>query len=319
MTKNTEKLPKNAIEIKNVQKTYVSADGKREMVALKGIDLEIPRGSIFALLGPNGAGKSTLINIMAGTVVKSSGDITIWGRHMDENPRDVKSCLGIVPQEITFDPFFTPGEMMDLQTGYFGIKDTSHCDGILDRLGLLDKKRSRMRALSGGMRRRLLVAKALVHNPPILILDEPTAGVDIELRQQLWDYVHDLNKKFGVTVLLTTHYLEEAQQMCDTIAVINDGKIVACDKKDDLLKSLDSKTIVVTVAGKLKSMPKDLSKFNVNMESADGNTKLFIQYAPSQISAGDMMQKLSKTKLKILDMSTQDTDLEDIFLSLTQQ
>ena len=318
MTKTAQPLPKHAIEVRNVEKTYISADGKRHLVALKGIDLDIPRGSIFALLGPNGAGKSTLINIMAGTVIKTGGDITIWGRDMDDNPRDVKSCLGIVPQEITFDPFFTPAEMMDLQTGYFGIKDTSHCDTILERLGLADKKHSRMRSLSGGMRRRLLVAKALVHRPPILILDEPTAGVDIELRQQLWDYVHYLNKEFGVTVLLTTHYLEEAQQMCDTIAVINKGEIVACDKKEDLLKSLDSKTITVTIAEKLKSMPKQLSGLKVDMEPVGGGTTIRIQYAPSQISAGDMMHRLQKTKLTVLDMSTEETDLEDIFLSLTK-
>ena len=318
MTETAQNLPKNAIEIKGLEKTYISADGKKQMVALKGVDLAIPRGSIFALLGPNGAGKSTLINILAGTVIKSSGDITVWGRNMDENPRDVKSCLGIVPQEITFDPFFTPAEMMHLQTGYFGIRDISHCDDILQRLGLADKKHARMRSLSGGMRRRLLVAKALVHNPPILILDEPTAGVDIELRQQLWDYVRDLNSEFGVTVLLTTHYLEEAQQMCDTIAVINNGEIVACDNKDDLLKSLDSKIITVTVAEKLKSVPKQLSGLQVDLQPTDGGTALLVHYAPSKISAGDMMQKLLKTNLTVIDMSTEDTDLEDIFMSLTQ-
>ena len=318
MTDNNQNLPKNAIEIKGLKKSYKSAKGDIEKVALKGVDLEIPRGSIFALLGANGAGKSTLINIMAGTVTKSEGHITIWGRDMDECPRNVKSCLGIVPQEITFDPFFTPAEMMSLQTGYFGIKDTSHCDEILERLGLADKKHSRMRALSGGMKRRLLVAKALVHSPPILVLDEPTAGVDIELRQQLWDYVRYLNEEFGVTVLLTTHYLEEAQEMCDTIAVIKDGQIVACDKKDVLLKSLDSKTIMLTVSEDLKTVPASLKGFNVDMEHLEQGTKLLVHYAPSQISAGDMLKKLLETKLTVTDMSTLDTDLEDIFLSLTK-
>ncbi|MGB1107488.1 MAG: ABC transporter ATP-binding protein, partial [Parvibaculales bacterium] len=244
-----------ALQAKGLTKTYKAVGPTAAKQALKGIDLAVPRGSIFGLLGPNGAGKSTFINILAGMVVKSGGRAEIWGFDIDKNPRQARASIGIVPQELSIDPFFTPGEIMDLQAGMYGVpKSQRRTLEILTAMGLDDKLDAYARTLSGGMRRRLLVAKALVHNPPVLVLDEPTAGVDIELRRQLWDYVIELNKA-GVTVVLTTHYLEEAEELCDTIAIIDQGELRACDTTQNLLAQIDNKTLLVRSASPLATAP----------------------------------------------------------------
>lgn len=312
-------IPKNAIVVRGLQKVYAGTKKEPEKIALKGIDLDIPQGSMFALLGPNGAGKSTFINILAGTVNKTSGQVTVWGRDLDHETRDVKSCIGIVPQEITFDPFFTPHEMLKLQTGYFGFANEPYCDEILKRLGLEGKKKSRMRSLSGGMRRRMLVAKALVHSPPILILDEPTAGVDIELREQLWDFVRYLNTEYGVTVVLTTHYLQEAEEMCDTIAIIDHGELVVCDSKATLMKSMDIKTLVATVSENITDIPEALKTLDASLEKTPNGTQLHIHYAPSKVNVSNLMTMVLKTNLTITDMSIIEKDLSDIFTNIVNQ
>src|SRR5271155_1366259 len=241
-------LPEYAIEAKNLVKTYPAQRGAPEMQALKGIDLQIPRGSIFGLLGPNGAGKSTFINILAGLTKKTSGKVAIWDRDIDQRPRDARAAIGVVPQEIAADVFFTPRESLDVQAGMYGVrKRDRHTMEILGALARADKADAYVRQLSGGMKRRLMVAKAMVHTPPILILDEPTAGVDVELRRQLWSYVVGLNR-LGVTIVLTTHYLQEAEELCDTIAIINRGEVVACEPTGQLLRRLDSRTVVITPA-----------------------------------------------------------------------
>ncbi|MFP5295709.1 MAG: ABC transporter ATP-binding protein, partial [Alphaproteobacteria bacterium] len=241
----TEALPVNAIEVRGLEKTYAGSKKAPPKTALRGVDLVIPRGSMFGLLGPNGAGKSTLINILAGVVNKTGGTAKIWGRDIDREPRDARAALGVVAQEIVADVFFTPRESLEVQAGYYGVPAKERrSDELLAALGLSDKANAYVRSLSGGMKRRLMVAKALVHNPPILILDEPTAGVDVELRRQLWDYVRRLNAE-GVTILLTTHYLEEAQELCDTIAIMNRGEVVACEPTPQLLRRLDTRHVVV--------------------------------------------------------------------------
>src|SRR6476619_1115868 len=231
-----EAMDEPAIRIESLSKTY--AGGKR---ALNDVSFDVPRGQIFGLLGPNGAGKSTLINILAGLVVKTGGKVTIWGFDIDEHPRNAKRSIGVVPQEIIFDPFFTPRETLEIQAGLYGVPPAGRkSDELLAAMHLTDKANAYSRTLSGGMKRRLLIAKAMVHSPPILILDEPTAGVDVELRSQLWQYILDLKDK-GTTIILTTHYLAEAQNLCDEIAFIDKGKVVHVDKKEHLLKTLGSK------------------------------------------------------------------------------
>ena len=238
-------MSQNAIELRGLKKTYAATKKTEAKTALSGIDLDIPRGSIFGLLGPNGAGKSTLINILAGLVKKSAGSVNIWGFDQDENPRQSRAAIGVMPQELNLDPFFTPGASLDMQAGLYGVpKALRKTDEILRLIGLEDKANAYARSLSGGMRRRLLLGKALVHSPQILVLDEPTAGVDIGLRQMLWDNVRQLNAD-GMTVILTTHYLEEAQEMCDQIAIIHEGALRALDTTANLLSKLDTKTLVV--------------------------------------------------------------------------
>ena len=240
-------MPQNAIEVRGLSKIYGGSGKSSAKQALKGIDLDVPAGSIFGLLGPNGAGKSTFINILAGLVVKSSGTVRIWGFDHDVNPRQSRAAIGVVPQELNLDAFFTPAEACEVQAGLYGVpRSERRTMEILTRVGLADKAHAYARSLSGGMRRRLLVAKALVHNPAVLVLDEPTAGVDIELRQMLWEYVRELNQ-LGTTIILTTHYLEEAEEMCDRIAIIDQGKVVACEDTSDLLDRLDAKTLVLTL------------------------------------------------------------------------
>lgn len=311
-------LPDHAIEVKGLTKRYRASGRQAEKLALDNVDLAIPRGSVFGLLGPNGAGKSTFINILAGLVIKTSGTAKIWGTDIDEDERAAKASIGIVPQELNIDPFFTPRELLDIQAGMYGVrKSERRTEDILGRIGLLDKAEAYARTLSGGMRRRLLVGKAMVHNPPVLVLDEPTAGVDIELRQKLWENVMDLNRR-GTTILLTTHYLEEAEELCDRIAIINHGKVVANDDTRRLLRRLDSKGLKFVVEGKVTEVPEALSAFNVEIGNGEGETsELVIHYPPSRIKAGELISAVNAAGLTILDLSTQETDLEDIFLQLT--
>jgi len=304
----------NAIEIRNLKKTYTGGKKSPDKVALKGINLDIPRGAFFGLLGPNGAGKSTIINIMAGLVIKSSGDVRIMGHDIESDMRAARLALGVVPQELVLDTFFTVRQALDIQAGYYGVpKDKRRTQEIIDTMGLTDKADINSRRLSGGMRRRLLVAKALVHTPPVLVLDEPTAGVDVELRTQLWEYVKKLNKN-GTTVLLTTHYLEEAEELCDTIAVINHGEVVACDKKTTLLKSFDSKQLVITPGQPLAAVPLSLQRWSSEL-TAEG--KLAISYKPSKDTIGDILIAVQSAGIAIADLTTREADLEDIFLKLT--
>jgi len=307
-------LPALAIEATGLTKTYAASKRMAAKQALKGIDLAIPRGSIFGLLGPNGAGKSTFINILAGLVNKTSGSVKIWGVDADVNPRESRAALGVVPQEINMDPFFTPRETLDLMAGFYGVpKAERRGDEILEALGLGDKKNAYVRQLSGGMKRRLMVAKAMVHSPPILILDEPTAGVDVELRRQLCEYVRKLNGQ-GVTIVLTTHYLEEAQEMCDEIAIVNHGQIIACEPTASLLRRLNNKTLVVRPEQALASVPVGLADLSPVMRK-DG--QIAITYKMGEQSIEHLLQRLREANVGIGDLATEEPDLEDVFVSLT--
>ena len=302
-----------ALQAKGLTKTYKAVGPTPAKQALKGIDLAVPRGSIFGLLGPNGAGKSTFINILAGMVVKSGGTAEIWGFDIDKNPRQARASIGIVPQELSIDPFFTPGEIMDLQAGMYGVpKSQRRTLEILTAMGLDDKLDAYARTLSGGMRRRLLVAKALVHNPPVLVLDEPTAGVDIELRRQLWDYVIELNNT-GVTIVLTTHYLEEAEELCDTIAIIDQGELRACDSTQNLLAQIDNKTLLVRSTSPLSTAP-SLDGLDVKLID-DG--RLSVTYNPGLISVSLVISRLNEQGVDIADLDTRGAELENVFLKLT--
>ena len=309
-------LPDNAIEIKNLCKTY-KPQGKNEAKrALKNLDLVIPRGSFFALLGPNGAGKSTMINILAGLVVKTSGTAAIWGHDITDDTRAAKRAIGVVPQELNIDPFFTPREMLDVQAGLYGIRKADRRSlEILEAVGLADKADSYARTLSGGMRRRLLVAKALVHSPQVLILDEPTAGVDVDLRRQLWKYVRELNAT-GVTVLLTTHYLEEAQELCDHIAIINHGRVIACDTTKNLMGKLDSKRVTVSLMEDLDAVPESLSAYDVSLIS---KRELEFNYKPSQTQASEIISAVQDAGIKFSELATLEPELEDVFLQITSE
>jgi ABC-2 type transport system ATP-binding protein len=298
-----------AIRIDALSKTYQG--GKR---ALNDVSFDVPRGQIFGLLGPNGAGKSTLINILAGLVVKTSGKVTIWGFDIDEHPRNSKRSIGVVPQEIIFDPFFTPRETLEIQAGLYGIAPADrHSDALLAAMHLTDKANAYARTLSGGMKRRLLVAKAMVHSPPILVLDEPTAGVDVELRRQLWDYVRQLNAQ-GVTIVLTTHYLEEAEQLCDRIAIINHGRVIANEPTRELVDKAQEKAVVVTFDHDIAKVPTNAAFENIQL--IDERT-LEITYRKDRTNAGEVLGALTAEGLGIVDVSTRDPDLEDVFLSLT--
>jgi len=304
-----------AIRIAKLSKTYKSK-GSQPKSALDEVSFDVPRGKIFGLLGPNGAGKSTLINILAGLVVKSSGAAEVWGFDIDQHPRNAKRSIGIVPQEILFDPFFTPREALEIQAGLYGVpKSERITDALLAAVRLTDKADAYARTLSGGMKRRLLVAKAMVHSPPILVLDEPTAGVDIELRQQLWDYVRGLNKQ-GVTVVLTTHYLEEAEQLCDRIAIINHGKLIANEPTRELIAKAQDKAVVVEVDRDLERAPDAPCFDKIEMT---GPRTLEIIYRKDRVNAGEVLAALQREGLGIIDVSTRDPDLEDVFLSLTRE
>lgn len=306
-------MTNDAIEIKALRKTYAAQGRLAAKEALKGVDLTIPRGSIFGLLGPNGAGKSTLINILAGLVVKSAGQVRIWGFDQDVNPRQSRAAIGVMPQELNLDPFFTPRRSLEVQAGLYGVPGSERrTDELLAMVSLSDKADAYARSLSGGMRRRLLLAKALVHTPRVLVLDEPTAGVDIELRNMLWANVRKLNQQ-GMTIILTTHYLEEAQEMCDEIAIINDGQKIAQDSTRNLLSRLDRKTLVLRHSGgaELPSLPDGLTA------EARTDGTLALTYAPGTISAGQVLDLIRDAGIGIDDISSEDPDLEDVFLALT--
>lgn len=306
--------PPLAIEIKGLIKTYAGRKKQPPKEALKGIDLAIPRGSIFGLLGPNGAGKSTLINILAGLVVKSGGTARIWDFDIDANPRRARRSIGVVPQELNLDAFFTPREALDIQAGLYGVpKAERRVMNVLEAVGLGDKADAYSRTLSGGMRRRLLVAKALIHEPPVVILDEPTAGVDVDLRRTLWNHMRDLNRQ-GVTVVLTTHYLEEAEAMCDQIAIIDQGKLVACGETKVLIQKLDEKKLTVSTIDPIGILPDALSAVGAVLVD---DHQLEIHYRPSQARVGDLLDEIQKAGLTIRDLATAEADLEELFLRLT--
>jgi ABC-2 type transport system ATP-binding protein len=303
-----------AIRIEALRKTYKGRKGQPEKQALKGIDLTVPRGSVFGLLGPNGAGKSTLINILAGLVLKTSGKVTIWGFDQDENPRQSRASIGVMPQELNLDPFFSPRGALEVQAGLYGVpKAERDSDGILKLIGLEDKAEAYARTLSGGMRRRLLLGKALVHRPNILVLDEPTAGVDIELRQMLWENVRKLNAQ-GMTIILTTHYLEEAQEMCDEIAIINQGEVVARDSTANLLGRLDARAMVVQPAAPVTTLPQGRG---IEAELR-GDGAVVLRYHSNETSAEAVLEAVRTAGISIRDVKTEEADLEDVFLALTK-
>jgi ABC-2 type transport system ATP-binding protein len=309
-------LPENAIEISGLSKEYKTSGGSENLLALNAIDLKIPRGSMFGLLGPNGAGKSTFINILAGLTLKTSGKAVVWGFDLDENPRSVRASLGVVPQEIYVDPFFSPKETLHQQAGMYGVlpKDRN-VDFLLKTLNLEDKADSYTRTLSGGMKRRLLVAKSMVHRPPILILDEPTAGVDIELRQQLWAYIRKLNE-FGTTIILTTHYLEEAEELCDTIAIVDHGKIVRCAPTKEILNDADSKSITIKLSKNIKDMNPALKDMGALL---DKDNNILIGYNPKNETSRDILRKVEDSGLEVRDFSVSGASLETVFLSITSK
>jgi ABC-2 type transport system ATP-binding protein len=304
----------DAIQIQNLRKTYAGSKGAPPKDALKGIDLSIPKGSIFGLLGPNGAGKSTLINILAGLVLKTSGKVSIWGFDQDVNPRQSRASIGVMPQELNLDPFFSPREALNVQAGLYGVpKAERRSDEILELVGLSDKANAYARTLSGGMRRRLLLGKALVHHPHILVLDEPTAGVDIELRQMLWANVRKLNEQ-GMTIVLTTHYLEEAEEMCDEIAIINHGEVVARDTTAHLLGCIDQKTMIIEPECKAMkfAVPNGIDL------AIDQKGALRLTYRASKTSADAVLEAVRNADVIIRDVRTEQADLEDVFLELTR-
>jgi len=296
------------IEVSGLTKKYASSNS----FALDHIDLTIESGSIFGLLGPNGAGKSTFINILSGLTNKSSGKVKVCGIDLDENPKTVRGNIGVVPQEINIDPFFSPIQIMDIQAGLYGVKKNNNKNlEILKNLNLLEKATAYSRSLSGGMKRRLMVAKAMVHSPPLLILDEPTAGVDVELRSKLWDSIRSLNKK-GVTIILTTHYLKEAEILCDRIAVINKGKVIACDKKKRFMQLLDEKELIIEFSEQIKKIPNEIKKYC----KKKSYKSLTLKFKKSKISTADIIKIFVEKKFKLKEISTKESDLEDIFIKL---
>ena len=305
-----------AIQIRDLRKEYAGTAKAPPKLALKGVSFDVPEGSVFGLLGPNGAGKSTLINIMAGLVKKTAGEVSIWGHDIDGDHRNAKLNIGIVPQEIVFDPFFTPYEVLENQGGFYGIaKALRRSEELLRAVRLEDKRNAYARTLSGGMKRRLLIAKAMVHSPPILVLDEPTAGVDVELRKQLWDLVGDLNAQ-GVTVVLTTHYLEEAEQLCDRIAIINNGELIADKPTRELVGMMGEKIIAMTVEQSVSAPPDDPRFRKVEVA---GDRLLEVTYDKAELTAGQVLARVQEQGFTIADVSTREADLEDVFVQLTSR
>ena len=305
---------KNVLYVKDLNKTY-SKNSSKSVHAIKNLNLEVNEGEIFGLLGPNGAGKSTFINILAGTTIKTSGEVNVWGFNLDVNPRQVRASIGIVPQEVNVDPFFTPWNILELQAGMYGIKKKDRITETILKLVSLEKQsKSYTRALSGGMKRRLLVAKALVHKPPIIILDEPTAGVDVELRSNLWKNVKQLNKQ-GVTIILTTHYLHEAEQMCDRIGILNKGSLVALDTTKNLLKRIQTKIVRFSINKKVDINNNSLKSINILSNDMD---ELVVSYEKNALNISEIIKFINDQDIKLLDISTDDGDLEDVFIRLTK-
>ncbi len=301
-------MKKKIIEVKNLSKKYYG----ESKFALNHIDLSIKQGSIFGLLGPNGAGKSTFINILAGLVNKDGGNVKVCGIDLDNDPKTVRGNLGIVSQEIIIDPFFTPMEIMNIQAGMYAVKKKNIRNfEILKTLGLSNKANAYARSLSGGMKRRLMVAKAMVHNPPVLILDEPTAGVDVELRSNLWNSIKELNKT-GTTIILTTHYLKEAELLCDEIAVINKGRVIANDSKQNLLNILDEKEIKIEFVKKINDIPEKIRDYCTKQN----DHTIILKFNKSKLNTADLIKGFVNNKSGIRDISTKESDLEDIFIKL---
>ena len=306
---------KNVLFVKKLNKFY-SKNSSNSIHALSNLNLEVKQGEIFGLLGPNGAGKSTFINILAGTVVKSSGEVNVWGFDLDKNPRHVRASIGIVPQEVNVDPFFTPRKLLELQAGLYGVKKNDRItDTILKLVSLQDQANSYSRRLSGGMKRRLLVAKALVHQPPIIILDEPTAGVDVELRKNLWNNVKSLNK-IGVTVILTTHYLNEAEEMCDRIGILNKGELVALDSTKNLINRIQTKIVNFLLNKKPKIEKNNLESLKI---ISNENNLLVVSYEKSKLNIEKIIDFIRQQNIVIQDISTDDGNLEDVFVRLTKK
>ena len=307
-------LTELGLEVQNLQKVYRGYDRSEPVVALKNLSLRVKKGSFLGLLGPNGAGKSTLINILAGLVIKTSGKVKIRNFDQDINVREFKRSIGVVPQETNFDPFLTPYESLDIQAGLYGVrKSERNINQLLKRLGLEGKSNAYMRSLSGGMRRRLLIGKALVHAPKVVILDEPTAGVDIELREMLWDYMKHLNSN-GTTIILTTHYLEEAEALCEKIAILNNGELIACNDTSDLLARVNLKVI------NIKYSNSNLKKINLPDKASikeNKNQRLSISYNRNEIKTDQLLDSLRSQGLAIMDLSTEEADLADVFRLLT--
>ena len=305
---------KNVLYVKDLNKIY-SKNSSNSIHAINNLNLEVKEGEIFGLLGPNGAGKSTFINILAGTTIKTSGEVNVWGFNLDKNPIQVRASIGIVPQEVNVDPFFTPRKLLELQAGMYGIKKKERItDTILKLVSLEKQAESYTRALSGGMKRRMLVAKALVHKPPIIILDEPTAGVDVELRNNLWKNVKQLNRQ-GVTIILTTHYLNEAEEMCDRIGILNKGNLVALDTTKNLLKKIQTKIVKFLIDKKVSIDNNSLKSINV---LSNETNELIISYEKSALNISKIINFINDQNINILDISTDDGDLEDVFIRLTK-
>ena len=305
---------KNALKVEKLTKIY-SKKSSNEIRALNNLNLEVKEGEIFGLLGPNGAGKTTFLNILAGTVIKNSGNVNVWGFDLDKNPRQVRASIGIVPQEVNLDAFFSPKNILELQAGLYGIpKKDRITDTILNLVSLEKQSNSYARSLSGGMKRRLLIAKAMVHRPPILVLDEPTAGVDVELRKNLWSNVRALNKQ-GVTIILTTHYLHEAQEMCNKIAIIDKGNLITLDTTDNLLDSIKTKKIIFKVRkiNTINSENLNGVKFSYNL-----NNEITALYERKKHKIDEIITKVKDAGMEIHDISTDEGDLEDVFIQLTK-
>ncbi|MGV3512163.1 MAG: ABC transporter ATP-binding protein [Novosphingobium sp.] len=312
MASNEETQP--AIRIRDLVKRYAPTGKAPGKLALDGVSFDVPQGQIFGLLGPNGAGKSTLINTLAGLVMKTSGSVEIWGHDIDHDVRNAKASIGIVPQEIVFDPFFTPAEVLDNQAGLYGVPKTMRRTmDLLRAVHLADKADAYARSLSGGMKRRLLIAKAMVHAPPVLVLDEPTAGVDVELRRQLWELVGELNRD-GVTVVLTTHYLEEAEELCDRIAIINHGKLIANKPTRELVDMAREKILVLTLDRDVDVAPQHPAFLKSQLA---GERQVEVSYDKDRTNAGEIMSLVQGLGYVIVDVSTREADLEDVFVSLT--
>ena len=305
---------KNVLSVKNLNKVYNSKNSN-SVNALNNLNLDVKEGEIFGLLGPNGAGKTTFINILAGTVIKSSGEVNVWGFDLDKNSRQVRASIGIVPQEVVLDPFFSPKKLLELQAGLYGVKKKERItDNILKLVSLDKQANSYARSLSGGMKRRLLIAKAMVHRPPILVLDEPTAGVDVELKQNLWNNITSLNKQ-GVTIILTTHVMSEAQEMCDRIAILNKGDLITLDTTENLLNRIKIKKIIFKVKKIIPIDSKELNGIKFNYES---NNEITAIYERKKHKIDEVINKIKNTGMEIYDISTDEGDLEDVFIDLTK-